>query len=124
MMDVSPAVQFKSCQANAIALKVSETGVQVLIELELETEMMETGVQVCPEVQDSCCQTDCEVELTEKSVQVDLFLTAESLENNDKKVQYYTGLPNFTILSLVFDIVTSGMILNRDVLIFHEIFWY
>jgi len=119
---VSPTVQDCSCQVDVSDIEV---GVQVCIAVEnkLNAEMMETGVQVSPDVQDSCSQTDYVVQLNEKGVQVDLFLTAESLEHNDEKVKYYTGLPNFATLLLVFDVVTSGLNMSRGTLTtFQEIF--
>ena len=39
-----------------------------------------------------------------------------SLQKDDKKVSFYTGLPNFATLYLVFELVTSGLEPNRGVL--------
>ncbi|XP_065890039.1 uncharacterized protein [Dysidea avara] len=124
-VQVSPSVQDSCFQTDTRDVELLEAGVQVCIAVEgkIDVEMMETGVQVSPDVQDSCNQTDYAVQLTEKGVQVDLFLTAESLEHNDRKVKYYTGLPNFATLKLVFDVVTSGLNMSRGVLTtFQEIF--
>ena len=52
-------------------------------------------------------------------MQVDI-LTVESLEHNDKKVKYYTGLPNVVMLKVSFDMVTS--VKRGSLTTFQEIF--
>ena len=36
-------------------------------------------------------------------------ITEENLVNDDKKVKYYTGLPSYLLLKIVFDFVTVGL---------------
>ena len=48
----------------------------------------------------------------DKKVQVDsthLEFNEHSLQKDDKKINFYTGLPNFTTLYLVFELLTSGL---------------
>lgn len=55
----------------------------------------------------------------EKGVQVDsthLEFNEQSLQKDDKKVNFYTGLPNFATLKLLTELVTSGIEPNRGVL--------
>ena len=55
----------------------------------------------------------------DKNVQVDsthLEFNEHSLQKDDKKVNFYTGLPNFATLYLVFELLTSGLEPNRGVL--------
>ena len=55
----------------------------------------------------------------DKNVQVDsthLEFNEHSLQKDDKRVNFYTGLPNFATLYLVFELLTSGLEPNRGVL--------
>ena len=55
----------------------------------------------------------------EKGVQVDnshLEFNEQSLQKDDKKVNFYRGLPNYATLKLVTELVTSGIEPNRGVL--------
>ena len=71
-----------------------------------------------PTVQNDWLQTNRK-DTGEKGVQVDythLEFNEQSLQNDDKKVNFYTGLPNYATLKLVTELVTSGVEPNRGVL--------
>ena len=75
-------------------------------------------IQEEPIVQNNWLQTNCK-DTDEKGVQVDnthLEFNEQSLQKDDKKVNFYTGLPNFATLKLVTELVTSGIEPNRGVL--------
>ena len=75
-------------------------------------------IQEEPIVQNDWLQTNCK-DTDEKGVQVDnthLEFNEQSLQKDDKKVNFYTGLPNFATLKLVTELVTSGIEPNRGVL--------
>lgn len=58
-------------------------------------------------------------DMNEKGVQVDnthLEFNEQSLQKDDKKVNFYMGLPNYATLKLVTELVTSGIEPNRGVL--------
>ena len=83
------------------------------------------SVQEEPIVQNDWLQINHK-DTDEKGVQIDsthLEFNEQSLQKDDKKVNFYTGLPNYATLKLVTDLITSGIEPNRGVLTaFQEIY--
>ena len=78
----------------------------------------EADVHINSRTRAAWTQTDHK-ETDDKDVQVDsshLEFNEPSLQKDDKKVTFYTGLPNYATLSLVIELVTSGIEPNRGVL--------
>ena len=76
------------------------------------------SVQEEPIVQNDWLQINHK-DTDEKGVQVDsthLEFNEQSLQKDDKKVNFYTGLPNYATLNLITDLITSGIEPNRGVL--------